>query len=136
MSVTRMIPVAPGASLDTIISIATQNLQTQGYEVIPTVMGPTSASLVVKKDRDGFKNVVGLGVEVNATIVMNGPSLNVSFAHEWTNKIVAVAVGWFLCLVPFITGIVGCVNQNDLPEKIASALTAAGNAGTQFTPQQ
>ena len=129
MSVTKMLPVAPGIDLNMILNGACQNLQAQGFEVIPMLMSNENATLTVKKDRDGIKDIVGLGLECRCTLVMNGNTLNVSIDHEWTNKIIAIAIGWFICMVPFITGIVGAVGQNSLPEKISNALlAAAGNA--------
>ncbi|MBQ6018546.1 MAG: hypothetical protein IJL26_00065 [Clostridia bacterium] len=130
MAVTKMIPVAAGTDINQIVGGAAQNLQSQGYEILTSIMGPESATMTVKRDRDGFKNVVGLGLECRVTLMLiNGTQLNVNIDHEWTNKIIAIAIGWFFCLVPFITGIVGAVNQNDLPEKISTALMAAANGG-------
>ena len=130
MSVTKMIPVQPGANLNDILTKAAQNLQGQGYDVSVAPMSPESAVMTVKKDADdGFKSILGLSVECRATVMFSGGALNVNIDHEWTNKIIAIAVGFFLCWVVFITGIVGAVGQNGLPEKISTALMAAANGG-------
>ncbi len=130
MSVNKLLPIGPNADLNTIVNGACQNLQAQGYNVVPAMMGPGSAMITVQKDRDGFKNIIGLGIECRVTLTLNGPSINLNIESEWTNKIIALVVGWFLCLIPFITGIVGCVNQSGLPGKIETAImAAAGGAG-------
>ncbi len=128
MASMRSIPLAPGANLNTVLAGAQQMLAAQGYEVIVQAYNPNSAMLTVRKNRDGFQNIIGLGLESRANIALISENmLNVNIEHEWTNKIVAIAVGWFCCLVPFITGIVGAVNQNGLSEVIFGALSAAGS---------
>ena len=133
MAVTKMIPLAPGADINQIVGAAAQNLQAQGFEVLTSIMSAEGAAMTVKRDRDGFKNAMGLGLECRVTMmIMGGNQLNVSIDSEWTNKIIALAIGWIVCFVPFITGIIGAVNQNDLPEKISTALMAAANGGQPY----
>lgn len=134
MAVQKTFALNPGADISEIINAASQALSGQGYEVQAQVMSPAAATMVVKKDRDGFKNFVGLGVECRISIsIMNGNQLVVNIDSEWTNKIIAIALGWFLCWIVFITGIVGAVNQSGLPEKAANAImmasSQAGNNG-------
>lgn len=126
MADNRIIPINPGTDLNTIINQASQNLQTQGFNVQAQMFNQNAASMTVSKDNDGFKNFIGLGIECRVNIALVNPGqISVSIDSEWTNKIIALVVGWFLCMVPFITGIIGCINQSGLPEKIFNALTAA-----------
>ncbi len=125
----------PGYDLGAVCSAADQQLKAQGFETMLTVMNQNSASLIVKKDRDGFKNFVGLGIEcqVSAT-VFNGNTMTVNIESEWTNKIIAIAIGVFLgwWLLPFallITGIIGCSNQSSLPNRIIQAFQTAAAGG-------
>ena len=125
----------PGTDISAVVDAASQALSGQGYEVQTQVMSPAAAAMTVSKDRsDGFKNFVGLGIECRANLsVLNGNQLTVAIDSEWTNKIIAIALGWFLCWIVFITGIVGAINQNGLPEKVANAImmatAQAGNNG-------
>ena len=69
---------------------------------------------------------MGLGVECSVTLtVMNGSALMVNIESVWTNKIVALIIGWFLCWIPCVTGIIGCLSQSELPKKIQMALQMA-----------
>lgn len=134
MAVQKTFALNPGADIAEIVNTASQSLSGQGYEVQAQVMSPAAASIIVKKDRDGIKNFAGLGVECRISLsIMNGTQLVINIENEWTNKIIAVALGWFLCWVVFITGIVGAVNQSGLPEKVSSAIMIAtsqsGNNG-------
>ena len=107
------------------VPIAVQTLQAQGFNVQSTVMNAQAASLTVSKDNDGFKKIMGLGTECEVSLSLVGANqLTVNVENKWTNKIVALAVGWILCLVPFITGIIGCINQDGMPDKIISAVQA------------
>ena len=125
MAKTTMLPLAEGVSIASVTNAAAENLRAQGFECNPVVLNDTLANLTVKIDRDGIKNIIGLGLECKASIsIMNG-TLNVSVEDEWTNKIIAIAVGWFVCLIPFFTGIMGCVNQSGLSKKIFDAIQTA-----------
>lgn len=129
MASTRNFQVNPGANIHEITQAASQALSAQGYQCLPQPMGPQSAMLTVSKDRDGIQNIIGLGVECRVTLTLNGTMLAVTIDSEWTNKIIAIAVGWFICLIPFITGIVGAANQSSLPEKIYTAINMAVISG-------
>lgn len=133
------VAIAPGTTLDSVIAIASQSLSNQGFEVRSQILGPSSAELFVSKDNDGIKKIVGMGIDCHSTITLVAPGqLSVTTDSTWTNKIVAMAVGWFFCWIPFITGIIGCIGQSDLPKKITTALSLAGAnsfGGPGFAPQ-
>ena len=126
MGTTKSFPLKNGVYIGQILNIAQQNLSAQGYAVQVIPLNDFSATLIVEKDYDGFKKVIGLGVSCKATVsIQNSNMLMVNIDSEWTNKIIALAIGWFFCLIPFITGIVGAVNQNSLPDKVGNALMIA-----------
>ncbi len=126
MSKNVTIALAADKDLNKVIELAKQQLQSQGYEAVGTVMSNNMATLTVQKDRDGIKNIIGLGVESKATItVMGNNTATVNVESEWGNKILACAVGWFVCFVPFITGLVGCSSQSGLQNKLIQALQSA-----------
>lgn len=133
MSTNRMVAMGAGANLADVVNNACQNLTAQGYKVQSQVLSPANAIVTVSKDRDdGFKNFLGLGLEVKVNLtVMNGTQLSMNAESEWTNKIIAIVVGWFLCLVPFITGIVGAINQSSLPDKVLDVFTGAAASTNQ-----
>lgn len=130
MADSRIIPINPGSDLNNIINQAAQTLQSQGFNVSVQMYSPVNAGMTVKKDRDGFKDFIGFGIECRVSLaIVNAGQLSVTIDSEWTNKIIALVIGWFLCLVPFICGIVGCINQSGLPEKIYTALAASAPTG-------
>ncbi len=124
------------SNMNAIIEIASQNLSMQGFDVKSQIIGPTAAEIIITKDRDGLKNFLGLGLESRIAVTATGESINLSISDEWVNKIIALVVGWFLCWIPIITGIIGLVNQYSLSEKIDTAFNLAVNSGFTNIPNQ
>lgn len=118
MSVSRNYPMPQNANLNDFVQITAQNLTAQGYTCQTTVMSPQTATIKVSKDADGFKNFAGLGVSCNCSITVMGNQANITVDSEWTNKIIALGLGFFLCWILLITGIIGALAQNNLPETI------------------
>ncbi len=125
MAALRTFQVGPEANIHEITQVVSQNLSQQGFQCNPQPMGPQSTSLIVSKDRDGIQNFAGLGIECRVSLSINGSQLQVTIDSEWTNKYIAIGVGLFLCWICLITGIIGCLNQNSLPEKIFNAINMA-----------
>ena len=131
----RNYPINPDADLFAVIKAVALTMETQGYEASVQMISPQTGVLTVKKDREGFMNVLGMGLECRVNFASINGQLTVNIDGEWTNKIIAVAVGWFVCFIPVITGIVGAVNQLSLPDKIFTAVnmnvSATGTSGYQ-----
>ena len=118
----RNYPLRPDADLFAVIKAVALTMETQGYEASVQMISPQSGVLTVKKDRDGLMNALGMGVECRVNFAAINGQLTVNIDSEWTNKIIAVAIGWFVCFIPVITGVVGAVNQLSLPDKIFTAV--------------
>jgi len=134
MSDTRTIPIGADFNLDTTIAQLQQIYSGKGFYVtaIPYNSG---VSVEFSKDDGGFKKWLGLAQGIRANLSISGGFLYVSFTDaEWTGKIVAIAVGWFMCLVPLITGIVGAVAQSDLPKNIANDIQMIAMRNSSGTP--
>jgi len=124
--------------MDATVSQLQQIYSGKGFYVtaIPFNSGVT---VEFSKDDSGFKKWIGLGLGIRANLSISNGYLYITFTDaEWTGKIVAIAVGWFMCLVPLITGIVGAVAQSDLPKTIANdiQMLVMGNASQQPPPPQ
>ncbi len=134
MASIKNLKLNPGTNLSILIDIAAQNLSMQGYDVKSQVMGPSAAEIIVSKDRDGIKNsVLGLGVECRVAITVADDILTLSIGSEWTNKIIALFIGWFLCWIPIITGVIGLINQSSLPDKISTAFNLASKSNVGYS---
>lgn len=133
----RNYPLRPDADLFSIIKAVALTMETQGYQSNIQMITPQTGVLTIAKDREGFTNILGMGLECRANFAAINGQLTVNVDGEWTNKIIAVAVGWFICFIPVITGIVGAVNQLSLPDKIFNAVNmsvATAQGGYQQTP--
>lgn len=118
----RNYPLNPEADLFTIIKAVALTMETQGYGASIQMISPQAGVLTVKKDREGLTNAIGMGIECRVNFSAVNGQLTVNVDSEWTNKIIAIAVGWFVCFIPVITGVVGAVNQLSLPDKIFNAV--------------
>ena len=141
MSKTASYQLNSGAELGEVVAVATQNLQALGYDVASNVMNAQSASILVTKDNEGIKNLLGLGLECTVTLTRLGENqVTITIDEKWTNQIIAIAIGWFFCLVPFFTGIVGAINLNGLPQKVTnsiqSGVATANNSANQRRQNQ
>lgn len=123
MSKSITCPISENFNINAALEQLKTNLKAQGYEVEAIPMGESAASLNVSKDNDGFKKFVGLGVECTVTLTkMGNNTIMANVESSWTNKIIAFCIGWFLCWIPIITAIIGCINQSDLPKKITTVI--------------
>ena len=124
----RNYPINPDADLFSVIKAVALTMETQGYESNVQMISPQTGVLTVKKDRDGLLNALGMGIECRVNFASINGQLTVNIDSEWTNKIIAVAIGWFVCFIPVITGVVGAVNQLSLPDKIFTAINMNASA--------
>ncbi len=91
----------------------------KGFQVTMAPVGFNMFRLQLEKDCGGLNTLLGLGKGIAVTLSLQGNCLMVNYSDaEWTSKVVGLVVGWFLCLVPFITALVGCVGQSNLPGEI------------------
>ncbi len=80
--------------------------------------------IVFDRKCGGINMLLGLGQGITATCTLHGKEkdmLSVDFSDgDWIGKIIGLIAGWFLCMIPFITAIIGLVKQLSLPKNIAN----------------
>ncbi len=96
----------------------------KGFTVNVLKMKNGACSLVLDKGVGGINMLLGLGLGVKVTLTAKNGMLNVNYSDaDWTGKIIGLAVGWFLCLIPFITAIIGSFKQLNLTKEISNDIT-------------
>lgn len=91
----------------------------EGYNVDVLDESVSSFSVKIEKDMGGFLQYLGLAKAITVNVEIEGEKIVVDFVNpEWTGKIVALVVGFCLLLVPFITGIIGTIEQTNFPKEI------------------
>lgn len=120
--------VNPTFNMGTFAQRLAADFQAKGYAVNVVDMGG-SCSITFDKGTGGINTILGMGEGIKANITQNGNVVTIAFTdEEWTGKIVAIVIGWFLCWIPIVTGIIGVVKQLDLPKSIgATAQTIAAS---------
>ena len=95
--------------------------QAEGYTANVVKMKKT-VKIKISKGCGGINTILGLGQSITASAMLSGKEndmLSVSFSDgDWTSKIIACVIGWFLCFVPVITGVIGIVRQLGLPKNV------------------
>ena len=115
-----MFNVGPNFNMDFFAKQLVDMYRAKGYAVNPVNLAG-NYSITFEKGVGGINTLLGMGEGVKANITQTGNTVNISFTdEEWTGKIIAIAVGWFLCWVPMITGIIGVVRQLGLPKSIGN----------------
>lgn len=95
----------------------------KGYTVNVADVNGTGI-LTFDKSTGGINMILGMGEGIKVTCMLMNGTLSINFSDaEWTGKIIACSIGWFLCLVPGVTGIIGIVKQSKLPKSIANDAT-------------
>lgn len=113
-----MLNVSPEFNMEAFSEQLANLYRARGYVVtVANVNG--NAIISFEKNVGGINTILGLGEGVKANCMVNNGVLNVTFTDaEWTSKIIGAVIGWFLCLIPLITAIIGVVRQTSLPKNI------------------
>jgi len=125
MSVKQSYSIEIPMNITAFVDSVSKNLSEEEFFVDATVMGPYGASILIKKDREGYKNLVGLGLESRITMFIYEGKLLVEIDHNWSNKIIALWLGCATCGSCTPTAIIGFVKQNAVSGKIAQAIKSA-----------
>jgi len=118
MAANVMFTVADTFDLETLATRLAESFKVKGY-TINVINMKDAYAIIFDKKTGGINNLLGLGVRIRATITKMNNTVIISFSDaEWLGKIVGLVVGWFLCMVPFITAIIGTIQQLSLPKAI------------------
>lgn len=118
-----MFNVKPDFDMDLFANRLADTYRAKGFTVNVANMNG-SCIITFDKGTGGINTLLGMGKGIKATCMLMNDTLNISFSDaDWTGKIIACIVGWFLCLVPLITGIIGIVGQIGLPKEISNDAT-------------
>ncbi|MBQ8532091.1 MAG: hypothetical protein IJ432_01500 [Clostridia bacterium] len=113
-----MLNVSPEFNMEAFSEQLANLYRARGYVVTVANMNG-NAIISFEKNIGGINTVLGLGEGVKANCMVNNGVLNITFTDaEWTSKIIGAVIGWFLCLIPLITAIIGVVRQTSLPKNI------------------
>ncbi len=119
MANTLMVDAPENFDLEKFSAELSETYQAKGFTVQVMKM-KNGVRLKFDKKTGGINMLLGLGLGVTATCTLqrNG-NLIVNYSDaDWTGKIVGLIVGWFLCFIPVITAIIGCLKQSSLTKDI------------------
>lgn len=124
MADTLALNVPDNFDLSILASKLRDSFQAQGFGVSVASLASNSTRITFDKNCGGINMLLGMGLGITANITLNGNLLYVNYVDgDWTGKIIGLATGWILCWIPFVTAIIGCINQSSLPQKINTEIT-------------
>lgn len=125
----QMIPVSANFNMDAFCEKLVDEYRAMGYNVVPSMStNGQMRQITIEKDDEGIKNFLGLGIQETVTFNYSNGSLVATYEDgSQTMRFIALAVGWFLCLIPFITGLVGFSNHSSFLKKLQTSVMM--NAG-------
>lgn len=113
-----MLNIGPSFDFNAFADRLAQMYAAQGFAVSVTDINNAKV-IKFEKETGGINTVLGLGVGITATCSIYNGVLQIMYTDaEWNSKIIGGLIGWFVCLVPLITAIIGAVRQSDLPKNI------------------
>ena len=118
-----MFNVRPDFDMDSFAMKLSEAYRAKGYMVNVANMN-VCYIIAFEKGTGGINTILGLGESIKANITRMNDTVSISFVDaEWTSQILGLVVGWFLCLIPFITAIIGVTRQLSLPKSIGNDAT-------------
>lgn len=118
-----MVNVKPDFNMETFANRLADTYRAKGFTVNVVNMNG-NCMITFSKGTGGANTLLGMGKGIKATCMRMNDTLSISFSDgDWTGKIIACVIGWFLCFVPIITGIIGIAGQLSLPKEISQDAT-------------
>lgn len=123
MADNTMFNVKPTFDMEAFAARLADTYKAKGYTVNVVSMNG-SYSISFDKGTGGINTLLGMGEGIKANITRMNDTVSINFSDaEWTSKIIGFVVGWFLCMIPFVTAIIGTTRQLSLPKTIANDAT-------------
>jgi len=118
-----MVNVSENFDLDAMANEIAERYQAKGFNVRVLKM-KKGLKITFDKNTGGINMLLGMGQGITATCMLTGKDsdmLNVTFSEgDWMGKIIGCSVGWFVCIIPVITAVIGITRQLSLPKDITN----------------
>ena len=116
-----MVNVSENFDMEAMANEVAERYQSQGFKV-RVVKLKNGCKITFDKNCGGINMLLGMGLGISANCTLTGKehdTLNVTFTDgDWTGKIVGCVAGWFLCMIPLITAIIGICKQLSFPNQV------------------
>ena len=118
-----MVNVDENFDLEAMANEIVERYQAKGFNVRILKM-KKGLKITFDKKCGGINMLLGMGQGITATCMLTGKEedmLNVTFSDgDWMGKIIGCIAGWFLCMIPLVTAVIGITKQLSLPKDIAN----------------
>ena len=118
-----MVNVSENFDIEVLANEISEMYKGKGYNVRVLKM-KNGAKITVEKGVGGINMLLGMGEGITATCSLHGKdkdNLSVTLSDgDWTGKIIGIVAGWFLCLIPLITAVIGILRQTNLQKDLTN----------------
>lgn len=117
------VPVNESFNLDALCNRLGDEYRQKGYNVQSPSVAGSIRQIIIEKDNDGINNYLGMGIQEEINISYSGDMLNATFNDGCqTMRFIDLGIGWFMCFIPFITGLVGLSKHSNFAREVQNSI--------------
>lgn len=123
MAESRMFNMQNGITLEAISASVENFMRTDKAMETQNVRTTDGCVIQGSQPKDGWRTISGTRLAINVQLVVVGQNLNVTVGEgEWTDKIGAAALGWFIAWPLALTAGIGAYKQKKMPQEIFAVI--------------
>ena len=108
-----------GITVDQVASRVESFLRTEKGMEVQSAQTTEGYVIQASQSKDGWKTISGTRLAITAQLAKVGEHLNVTIGEgQWSDKIGAGALGWFVAWPLAVTAGIGAYNQKKLPQEL------------------
>lgn len=108
--------------ISTVVQSLSDKLAGFGYVTTQLMANDNMTQLNISKTGSDLEKFAGMLPECNLMLNRMNDQIFVNIEPNWMNKILAMAVGWFLCGIGLVTGGIGAYRQSNMTGEIQTML--------------
>ena len=117
------VPVGENFDIDRFCNRLAEEYRQKGYNVQNLATTGPIRQVVVEKDNDGIQNYLGLGTQEEINFTYSGNTLSATFNDGCqVMRFIDIGIGWFICFIPFITGIIGFSKESKVSKELQNSI--------------
>lgn len=123
MAESRMFNMQNGITLEAISASVENFMRTDKTMETQNVRTTDGCVIQGSQPKDGWRTISGTRLAINVQLVVVGQNLNVTVGEgEWTDKIGAAALGWFIAWPLALTAGIGAYKQKKMPQEVFAVI--------------
>lgn len=123
MTESKMFIMQNGITLEKIAASVENYMRTDKGMETQTVRTTDGCVVQGSHPKDGWRTISGTRLAINVQLCVVGQNMNATVGEgEWTDKIGAAALGWFIAWPLAVTAGIGAYKQKKMPQEIFAVI--------------